>query len=240
MNPGIGTGTPAQRSVLGRWVRSSIGAKWVMAITGLLFLVWLVLHLGGNLMVFGGQAKFNEYALLLRKEPLLLWGMRIGLIVVVVLHILAGIRLSALNRQARGPQGYQGYRYRKASLFSRTMIYSGLLVLAFIVFHLLHLTFGAILPANFALRDPAGNHDVFGMLVSGFKNPLVVVIYVVSVILVGSHLAHGIWSSVQTLGLSGTRWTPFALKASKVLAALLALGFISIPIAVAVGIINLP
>lgn len=240
MNPGIGMEAPAQRSVLGRWVRSSIGAKWVMAVTGLLFLVWLVLHLAGNLMVFGGETRFNEYALLLQKEPLLLWGMRIGLIVVVVLHIIAGIRLSSLNRQARGPQGYQGYRYREASLFSRTMIYSGLLVLAFIVFHLLHLTFGAILPENFALRDSAGNHNVFGMLVSGFKSWWVVLIYVGAMILVGSHLAHGIWSSVQTLGLSGKRWTPFALKASKVLAALLALGFISIPIAVAVGIINLP
>lgn len=223
MNPGIGTGAPERRSVLGRWVRSSIGAKWVMAVTGLLFFVWLFLHLGGNLMVFGGAEEFNKYAAFLQNEPLLLWPMRVGLLIIVVLHVLAGVRLSSLNRQARGPQGYEGYRYREASIFSRTMIYTGLLVLAFIVFHLLQFT---ILP------DAASRENIHALVLDVFSKPIFVAIYVVAMVLVGAHLSHGLWSGIQTLGLNGKRWTPFALQLSKILAIALALGFISIPLGI--------
>lgn len=238
MNPSIGAErNPGQRSVLGRWVRSSIGAKWVMAVTGILFFAWLVLHLIGNLAVFGGQENFNAYANFLHEQPLLLWGQRLGLIPIVVLHILAGIRLSQLNRQAR-PERYQGYRYREAGLASRLMLVSGLIVLAFLVFHLLHLTFGAIFPGEFAQSTGEGPRDVYSMVVAGFSRPWVVAAYVIPLALVALHLSHGIWSALQTMGLYGTRWTPFARQASVIIAVLLAMGFISIPVAILIGALN--
>src|SRR5690554_4494774 len=129
MNPSTTpTSNEPQRSVLGKFVRSSIGAKWAMAITGILFLLWLIGHLVGNLQVFAGARLLNDYAAFLKANPYLLWTIRIGLIVVVVLHVVSGIRLSQLNRRAR-PERYQGYRYRKASWGSRSMLWSGLLIL---------------------------------------------------------------------------------------------------------------
>lgn len=99
MNPATNSTAPrARRSVLGNFVRSSIGAKWVMAITGVLFLLWLIGHLVGNLQIFAGAQILNDYAAFLRANPTLLWLVRIGLVVVVVLHVLAGIRLATLNR----------------------------------------------------------------------------------------------------------------------------------------------
>lgn len=238
MNPAtISTGSRGERSTFGKIARTSIGAKWVMAITGVLFLLWLIGHLVGNLGVFAGSEVFNAYAAFLKANAGLLWTIRIGLIVVVVLHVLAGLRLAQLNRQAR-PVGYQGYKYREASWASRTMPWSGIVILAFVVFHLLHFTIGTIFPASFAVTDEAGRHDVYRMLVEGFSHPWVVILYVVAMVLVGLHLSHGIWSSTQTLGLNGRKWTPFALVAGKWLGILIAAGFIIIPLAVAFGLVG--
>lgn len=238
MNPATNSTASAERSTLGKLARTSIGAKWVMAITGVLFLLWLIGHLVGNLQVFAGSEVLNSYAALLKANPSILWTIRIGLIVVVALHVWAGMRLAQLNRQAR-PVGYQGYKYREASWASRTMPWSGIVILAFVIFHLLHFTIGTILPSSFDVTDAAGRHDVYRMLVEGFSRPWVTLFYVVAMVLVGLHLSHGIWSSTQTFGLNGTKWTPFFLKAGKWLGILIAVGFIIIPLAVLFGLVGL-
>lgn len=239
MNPATNSTAPEpQRSVLGNFVRSSIGAKWVMAITGVLFLLWLIGHLVGNLQVFAGAQILNDYAAFLRANPSLLWFVRIGLIVVVVLHVAAGIRLAQLNRRAR-PERYHGYRFRKASWGSRSMIWTGLFILAFVIFHLAHFTWGAIFPSYFELVDEKGQHDVFGMLVRGFSHPWVAVLYMAATVGVGLHLSHAIWSSMQTMGLNGRRWTPIALRGGRWLGILIALGFFIIPLAVLFGIVRI-
>lgn len=240
MNPATpSTAIHGERSILGKLARSSIAAKWVMAITGILFLLWLIGHLAGNLAIFGGSEVLNSYAALLKANAGALWLIRGGLIVVVVLHVVAGIRLATLNRQAR-PQRYEGgYRYREASWASRSMMWSGILILAFVIFHLVHFTFGGIFPSSFDVTDAKGRHDVFRMVVEGFSHGWVVVVYVAAMVLLGLHLSHAIWSSTQTLGLNGRRWTPFALGAGKWIGILIALGFILIPLAVAFGIVSL-
>lgn len=238
MNPSTTSTANPQRSVLGKFVRSSIGAKWVMAITGILFVLWLIGHLVGNLQVFAGSQVINEYAAFLKANPYLLWTIRLGLIVVVALHVLAGIRLSILNRQAR-PERYHGQRYRKASWGSRTMMWSGIFLLAFIIFHLAHFTWGTIFPSYFALQDEQGLHDVYGMLVRGLSHPLMAIIYMVAMLALALHLSHAIWSAMQTMGLNGQRFTPIALKGGRWLGILIAIGFFIIPLAVLLGIVRI-
>ena len=180
----------------------------------------------------------NDYAAFLKANPMVLWAVRIGLIVVVVLHVLSGIRVAQLNRRAR-PQGYAGYRYRKASWGSRSMLWTGLFILAFVIFHLAHFTWGWIYPSYFALEDERGLHDVYGMLVNGLRHPAMAVLYMAAMIGLGLHLSHAIWSAMQTMGLNGPRWTPAALKGGRWLGILIALGFFIIPLAVLFGLVRI-
>ncbi|HEY0839962.1 MAG TPA: succinate dehydrogenase cytochrome b subunit [Vulgatibacter sp.] len=231
-------GPRAGKSVLGDLARSSIGAKWMMAITGALFFFWLILHVVGNLQVFRGAAILNQYAAFLANEPVLLWGQRVGLLVVVVLHVCAGLRLWYLNRNARSERYAAGYRYRRATWITRTMAFTGLLLLAFILFHLAHFTTGWVFPAEFKNTFGGGIADVYAMMVSSFQRGGIVAIYVVGMALLALHLSHGIWSAFQTLGLNGKRWTPFALQAGRAAAVVLAAAFASIPIAILIGIVR--
>ncbi|AKU91016.1 succinate dehydrogenase cytochrome b subunit [Vulgatibacter incomptus] len=229
------TGPRAGKSVIGRVAQSSVGAKWVMGVTGALFVFWLLLHLGGNLQVFKGAEIYNGYAAFLANEPALLWGQRLFVLVIVVLHVLAGMRLFYLNKKAR-PQGYQGYRYRKATWITRTMPYTGLLLLAFILFHLAHFTLGWVFPGDYAMVDALGRHDIYTNMIRSFSIGGIVVIYVVGMFLLALHLSHGVWSAIQTFGLNGRRWTPFAIQAGRILSAIIAAGFASIPVAILLGI----
>lgn len=222
-------------SVLGGIARSSIGAKWVMGVTGALFIGWLILHLGGNLQVFRGGETFNGYAAFLANEPALLWGQRAFLLGIVTLHVAAGLRLWRLNKAAR-PQGYQGYRYRKATWVTRAMPFTGILLLAFLVFHLGHFTLGWVLPENFGLTDANGNSDIFTNVVSSFQRPEVAGVYIGAMVLLGLHLSHGVWSALQTFGLYGRRWTPLTLRAGRVVAFAIAAAFAIIPLAILMGI----
>lgn len=222
-------------SFIMRAVTSSAGAKVVMSITGLLLLGFVIAHLVGNLQVFGGYEGINAYGAFLKGSAGILWTTRIGLLAVVVIHILSAVRLSRNNKAAR-PQPYAVKKYRAASWYSRYMLVSGIVVLAFIVFHLLHFTVGLVQPEYFSFQDPHQRHDVYRMMVMGFSVPWVVLVYIVSMVLLGFHLAHGIWSALQSLGLWGTRWTPFWLQAGKVLAWLIVIGFIAIPIGLWLGV----
>ena len=218
-------------------ISSSTGMKLVMAITGLGLFLFLVSHVVSNLQVFLGYEGVNAYGAFLKGKPELLWTARLGLLAAVVLHIWAAVRLSRINHAAR-PQQYVKKSWRTASWYSRYMLVSGGIVFAFIVFHILHFTAGVILPEYFVFRDPAERHDVARMMILGFSKPWVVLVYVVSMIFIGLHLAHGIWSSLQSLGLWGARWTPFWLKAGKVIAWVIALAFIAIPLGILAGAVE--
>lgn len=225
-------------SYVARAYSSTIGLKIAMAVSGLLFFVWLILHVAGNLTVFGGAETMNKYAALLKDNPGLLWGQRIGLAAVVLVHVLTALRIAAINKRAR-PERYQVRTWRAASFASRTMLVSGLIVLAFLVFHLAHFTWGFIYPDSFATvdpQDPAKVVNVYAMVVASFQKPWVVLVYVGTMALVALHLSHGLWGANQSLGANGRRWTPFMMKASKVLGIALALAFAAIPLGVFLGI----
>lgn len=223
-------------SYLGRALSSALGAKVLMAVSGLLFYGWLVLHLLGNISIFAGSAVMNEYAHLLASKPALLWGQRIGLLAVVLTHVVTAIKLSAKNRAAR-PQPYASpRRWRQASLASRTMLVSGLVVLAFLVMHLLHFTVRAFESA--ALPTAAGLPDVAGMVIHAFSNPAIAIGYVVSVGFIGFHLSHAVWSASQTLGFTGPRVRPATTALGLVMGVGLAALFCLIPLAGLAGLLK--
>lgn len=236
--------TPQSLGVTGfvnRVLTTSLGAKLVMAVTGVIVYGWLILHLLGNLTVFGGQALMNEYAHLLQSNPPLLWGQRILLIIALGAHAVTGLLLAKRNKAAR-PQAYALKRWRWATFGSRTMAQSGVVVLAFIIFHLLHFTTRDIFDYStiplFEGSDGTQQFDVFTMVLEGFSHSWVVLVYLIGVGLLGLHLSHGVWSMLQTLGLNGKKFTPFARKAGYVLGVGLVVLFLTIPLAVFVGIVR--
>lgn len=231
------TSSHSASSYFARVVTSTAGAKVVMAISGLLFYGWLILHLLGNLTIFAGAETMNAYAHFLAGNAELLWAQRIGWFVVLVVHILSGLRLARMNRAAR-PERYAGPRkWRQASLASRSMAVSGIVVVAFVIFHLLHFTGGVVLPQFFPPAPAAGvPADVHSMVTQSFRLWWVVLIYVIGLSLLGLHLSHGVWSATQTMGLNGRKWTPFAKVLGLVLGLGLVLAFILIPIATLAGL----
>jgi succinate dehydrogenase / fumarate reductase cytochrome b subunit len=224
-------------------LRSSLGAKLVMAVTGLIFYVWLILHLLGNLSVFAGAETMNAYAHFLQSKPELLWASRIGLLGVVLAHVFTGISLSTKNKAAR-PTAYQSPRnWRQASLASRTMLVSGLVALTFLLVHLLHFTGGVLQPDSFAkthttLVDGEQVADVYAMVKAAFETPGYALFYVFSVGMIGFHLSHAVWSATHTLGFTGPRWTPFAKKLGWALGVGVAALFCLIPIAGLAGFLG--
>ncbi|HLU40230.1 MAG TPA: succinate dehydrogenase cytochrome b subunit [Planctomycetota bacterium] len=222
-----------------RWLRSSLGSKVAMAVTGVLLFAFLIAHMAGNLLVFAGQDALNAYAHMLQNSKVLLWGLRLGLLVVFVLHVATAVRLVRQNRAAR-PERYAQHSIVQASLASQTMIHTGIVTAAFVVYHLLHFTVGAIQRENFLLHDAAGRHDVYTMVVLGFRNPLIALSYVVAVGALGLHLSHGLHSMFQSVGWRHPRYTPALVVAAPVVAALLTAGFLAVPIAVLLGLVPLP
>jgi len=238
MNAAAKTARPTRPgSYLGNAIRSSTGMKFVMAVTGLALLLFLVGHLAGNLQVFGGYEGINAYGAFLKGSPGLLWTARIGLLAALVLHMWAGIRLSRINKAAR-PHAYVVKKYREANWYSRYMLVSGTIIFAFVVFHLLHFTMGVVFPEQFALRDPQMRPDIFRMMVLSFQIPWVAIFYVVGMTLLFFHLGHGVWSLTQSLGIWGKRFTPGMMKVGIAVAVVLAIGFASMPIAILAGALN--
>lgn len=217
--------------------RTSVGMKMVMAITGVLFLLFVLAHMYGNLKVFSGQAAFDGYAHHLRVlgEPLLqysgfLWIMRITLLVSVVLHVWAAVSLWRRARRARGTP-YVKFRPVQATLSSRTMRWGGLAVLLFVVFHLLQFTTVTI--------EIGGSFDSpYERVVAAFKTWYIVAVYALAMVALGMHLRHGIWSAVQTLGWS-TRQRETAIKRTAlVIALVIVVGFLAPPFSIYLGLVN--
>lgn len=225
-----------------RFLSSSIGRKWIVALTGLVLFGFVVGHLIGNLQIFLGQESINRYGAFLQGLGELLWLVRIGLLVMLVLHIVFTIKLRAENRAARDSR-YAVTQYRASSYQARWMTLSGLMVLCFIIYHLLHFT--VQVPAvnltnpaiNFeTLHDAQARHDVYGMMVRGFRVPIVAFFYLLSVGLLALHLNHGIMSMAQTLGVNTGKLRPLWEKGGPAFAWLIFLGYASIPIAVMCGV----
>ena len=216
----------------GRFFGSSIGKKVVMAVTGFALFGFVVAHMLGNLQVFLGPAALNDYAEKLRAVPALLWGARIGLLLAAVVHVWAAVSLTRMNRAAR-PVGYREKEHRESTYASRTMRWSGVLLLLFVVYHLMHLTFGNAHPDFVA-------GDVYHNFVVGFRQALVTVFYVVAMLALGLHMYHGVWSLLQTLGLSHPRYNPLRHAFATLVTVVVVAGNIAMPVAVLAGWIDDP
>ena len=224
-------------SAILRLYNTTVGQKLLMALTGLGLVGFIIAHLSGNFLMFRGAEAMNAYAKLLKDQGPLLWGARIGLLAMFGFHIHIALRLRKRNSDAR-KQAYAFEETLQATWMSRNMLLTGLLVLGFIAFHLAHFTLGFVDPTASALKTDSGQHDVFGMVVQGFKNPLYTMLYVACMGIVAVHLAHGVSSLFQTLGLHHKAYFKYMKFVGPAFAALIFVGFCSIPAAVIVGIIK--
>lgn len=206
---------------------STNGKKAVMAVSGFILFLFVLGHMLGNLQVFEGPEQFNKYAVLLRTLPEGLWAVRIILLIMVILHIIAAVQL-ALRKRAARPIGYAKRKPIGSTYASRTMYWSGPIILAFIIYHLLDLTTGNINP-NFV------EGDVYHNVIASFSNPFVSAWYIFAMILLALHLRHGAWSMFQSVGLSHPRYTPVLKGAATFFATVIFLGFIAVPIGVLTG-----
>jgi succinate dehydrogenase / fumarate reductase cytochrome b subunit len=216
---------------------SSVFKKAVMAVSGIILVLYLIAHMIGNLKAFAGREDFNHYSEWLRTigNPALpgattLWIIRIVLLVAVVAHMWAAISLWRQAKRAR-PQGYVTKKAVAQSYASRTMRWGGVIIIAFVVFHILDLTLGAV-------NKEGHDGSPFDRMLASFQNPLVVAFYAISVILVGMHLRHGIWSATQTLGQSNRRREVTVNYAATAIATVLTLGFLLTPFSILFGLID--
>ena len=215
-----------------RFWQTTIGKKAIMAVTGVVLFGFVVGHLLGNLQIYISPEKLNHYAETLRTLPALVWGTRIVLLISVCLHIWASFALWSLQRAAR-PIGYVKKSNLNSSYASRTMKWSGPIILAFIIFHLLHFTFGAVHPGG-----PFDQHNVYNNVVYGFQVWLVSLFYIIAMVMLCYHLYHGLWSMFQSLGINHPVYTPWLRAFAKIFAVVVAVGNISIPVAVLAGFLR--
>ena len=219
---------------------SSIGRKILMAITGQAMVLFAVIHLLGNSSIFGWlPGGINAYAHHLHSLPApIIIGFRLGLLVFVCVHIWYGIQLTIENRGGR-PQQYAVKSTQKATFASENMIWTGVLLCAFILYHLAHFTFQIISPETAALKNQIdGIPNVLGMVVSAFQNMFVTLIYAGSMVLLFLHLSHGIQSFFQSMGWSNDRVQPFITKAGTLAALALFLGYAAVPLTILLRILK--
>jgi len=223
--------TPAKAQA---FMRSSLGLKIVMALTGIVLFGFVIGHMIGNLQVYLGPEVFNHYAELLRElgHGMALWIARAGLLVAVGLHIWSAWRLTLMNSAAR-PVGYREVERRESTYASRTMRWSGVILLLFIVYHLLHFTIGV-----HAVHPQFVPGDAYHNFVTGFQNPLVSGFYILAMLALGLHLYHGAWSFMQTLGLSHPRYDHLRYAFAALVTLVILAGNISFPVAVLTGYVH--
>lgn len=220
-----------------RYVRSSIGAKHVMAVTGLLLLLFAIVHMLGHLQMFGGQDMYNSYAHFLQNLWEVKWPIRAGLIALLVIHIVLALNLVAKNRAAR-PVAYAMYKPVLSSGVGRAMAWTGLAVFAFLAFHILHFTIGQVQPSYFHTMDPKDRWDAYTMYVRGFQSPWIYLTYLGGIALLAMHLGHGAVSWLQSLGLRHPKYP--ADRLGMPIAVFLFVGYMVPPTAVVLGILRLP
>lgn len=216
------------------FLSSTVGRKILMAITGFLLVAFLCIHLLGNSFIYFGL--INAYGERLHSLPPLVWAARIGMVVLLAVHIFLGIKLTLENNAAR-PQAYTVKKSLRATLAGRTMIWTGLAIAAFLVYHLLHFTLHVTNPELSGV-DVLGRFDVFKMIVLSFKNVLISGAYIAALIALGLHLFHGIQSFVQTFGLNSDKSIPVVENTGRGIAFILFLGYVSIPVVIILGLLN--
>jgi succinate dehydrogenase / fumarate reductase cytochrome b subunit len=214
------------------FLRSSIGRKVVMAVTGAILFGFVLGHLAGNLTVYLGPEALNGYAVFLRQflHGAGLWIARAVLLLAVILHIWSATSLTLSSRAAR-PVGYREREWAESTYASRTMRWSGVIILVFVIYHLLHFTFGTVHPSFV-------EGDVYHNFVVGFQSVPASLFYILAMVLLGLHLRHGVWSMFQTLGVSHPRYIRWAHVAAWIFAALVVIGNCSFPIAVLAGLVR--
>lgn len=233
-------------SLIKEFYSTTLGKKMTMAMTGLVLVGFVLGHMAGNLKIFAGvdpktgDYKIDSYARFLHEigsEVLghsgVLWLVRVVLIVCVVLHAFSGIQLARINRRAK-PQGYKIRSYRSANAASRTMLYGGLFLITFIIYHILHFTTGSVHFRGFS------EGEVYANVFNAFQSYPIVGFYIISMALLGLHLYHGTWSMFQTLGVDTPRWNSGMRTMAKVVAIGLFIGFTSVPIAIVSGLLAPP
>ncbi len=219
------------------FVGSSVGAKALMALSGLGLIGFLVVHMGGNLQMHLGPEPMNAYAKALKGQPLVLWPARLGLLGMFLLHVGLAFHLNAKNAKAR-PIAYASDRAVASTWASRHMLLTGALVLAFLGYHLAHFTLGLTHADHFALVDAQGRHDVYAMVVHGFRSPVVAGSYVLAMFVLALHLSHGFGSLWRSLGTSSPALVDALRKAGIAVALAITLGFATVPIGVVAGTIG--
>ncbi len=218
---------------------SSIGRKFVMAGTGFLLIGFLLGHMLGNLQIFLGQDALNSYAKFLQESHGLVWVIRTGLLVIFLTHVRVAVALKRENLKAR-PVNYTRQSTVQASLSSRTMILSGLVILLFLVYHLLHYTLGEVHSRYYHLVDAMGRHDVYTMVVLSFREPLISLSYVSAMTLLAFHLRHALPGMFQSVGWSNDSLRGYLDKIGIAFALILFVGYTSIPVSILLKLIKLP
>jgi len=226
-------------NIIARVFKSTVGKKFIMAVTGFFLLLFVIGHMAGNLQIFGGPEMINRYGHFLQSNLELIWPVRVILISFLFLHIWAASTLSLENYGAR-PVAYSVYRPIGSSYASRSMLMSGIIVFVFLVYHLLQYTaelrFVNLTGQDFAtFVDHENRHDIFKMLVVGFSNGWVSAFYVVGIGLLCLHLSHAASSMFQSIGWRNQNYRTFLEKAATVVAVLIFVGYISIPVAILLG-----
>jgi succinate dehydrogenase / fumarate reductase cytochrome b subunit len=217
--------------------RTSVAKKAIMAVSGIVLFGWIFAHMMGNLKIFQGAEHFNHYAEFLREmgtplfpESGILWIVRTVLLVSVALHIWSATSLTLVNRRAR-PKDYERREAVQLDYAARTMRMSGYLIAVYIVYHLMHLTWGTVNP-GFVPGDAYGN------VVRGFQVAPVAIVYIIANLLLGTHLYHGLWSLFQSLGWNHPRYNAWRRHFAITFAIVVCLGFISVPLAVLAGVVS--
>ncbi len=228
--------------VFGALLGTTIGLKALMAVTGVAWVGFVLGHMVGNLQIFlpmpeDGVHAINKYAAMLKGLGGALWAARIGLLVTFVAHVWAAVKLTGINRAAR-PVDYRDRRPQVSTFSSTYMRVSGFAILFFVLYHLAHFTLGVTDPGAFGHHLPNGMHDVYTMFILGFRNPIVVGLYVVANVLVAMHLHHAVSSIFQTLGLRSARYAGIIDKIGPTIGAVVAVGNLSMPLAVMLGLIG--
>lgn len=223
---------------------STLGKKAVMAVSGVVLFGFVLVHMAGNLKLYQGPEKLNAYAAWLREmgSPLLpasgaLWIARTVLLAAVAVHIAAAYQLTMLSRKAR-PIRYRVRRHVVADYASRTMRWGGVIILLFVVYHLMHLTWGNVHPdfrPHEVAADGSERYFVYQNVVAGFSVWWVSGFYVLAQLFLGLHLYHGLWSLLQTLGLERQSQQPWRRQVAAIFAVVVTLGNVSFPLAVLGG-----
>lgn len=222
-------------------IQSTVGRKILMAVTGLLLLGFVSIHLLGNLSVFAGPDGINAYAVKLHSLGALVWVFRLAMLALFVVHITFGVMLSMENRTA-SPSNYAIKRYMKTTFSSESMLYSGLILLAFLIYHLLHFTVQITNPeisANTLPLDAAMRPDVFSMVVLSFQKVFISLVYIVGMLALFLHLSHGLSSFVQTFGLNNGPSHEKVTIGGKLVAVGFLLAYVAIPVLILARFVNI-